>query len=76
MESDQSREVPQVGDRVLVDLPRTRWDHRQGVLREIRHEAGQPSQGFVYLDCMLVRFQLKQLQSIRITRARELGQSS
>ena len=61
MESDPSREVPRVGDRVLVDLPRTRWDHRQGVLHEIRHEAGQPIQGFVYLDCMLVRFPLARL---------------
>ena len=62
MGSDPSREVPQVGDRVLVDLPRTRWDHRQGLLHEIRQEAGQPSQGFVYLDCMLVRFPMGTLR--------------
>jgi hypothetical protein len=62
MGNHPSREVPQVGDRVLVDLPKTRWDHRQGVLREIRHEAGQSSQGFVYLDCMLVRFPLARLR--------------
>ena len=50
---------PQIGDLVLVDLPRTRWDHRQGILKQIRREQGQPSQGFVYLDCMLVRFPMK-----------------
>jgi hypothetical protein len=76
MESDPSREVPRVGDRVLVDLPRTRWDHREGVLREIRNEAGQSSQGFVYLDCMLVRFPLTQLQSTRIAMGGELEQQS
>jgi len=57
------RVEPQVGDRVLVDLPRTRWEHRKGILREIRSEPGQPSQGFVYLDCMLVRFPMKNLVS-------------
>jgi hypothetical protein len=62
MESDLSREVLVVGERVLVDLPRTRWDHRKGSLHEIRHEAGQPSQGFVYLDCMVVRFPLARLR--------------
>jgi hypothetical protein len=67
---------PQIGERVLVDLPRTRWDHRQGILREIRTEPGQPSQGFVYLDCMLVRFRLEQLQSIRIARVGEVEQQS
>ena len=30
------RVEPQIGDWVLVDLPRSRWDHRQGILREIR----------------------------------------
>jgi hypothetical protein len=50
---------PRIGERVLVDLPRTRWDHRQGILREIRTEPGQPSQGFVYLSWMLVRFPMK-----------------
>ena len=67
---------PQIGDLVLVDLPRTRWDHRQGILKQIRREQGQPSQGFVYLDCMLVRFPLEQLQSIRIARVGELEQQS
>jgi hypothetical protein len=33
MDSDPSTEVPLAGDRVLVDLPKTRWDHRQGILR-------------------------------------------
>jgi hypothetical protein len=61
---------------VLIDMPRSRWNHRQGELREIRHEAGQPSQGFVYLNCMLARFPLKQLQSIRIARVDELEQES
>jgi hypothetical protein len=61
MESNPSCEEPRVGDQVLVDLPRTRWDHRRGTLWEIRDEAGQPSQGFVYLDCMLVRFPMTTL---------------
>jgi hypothetical protein len=53
---------PQIGDRVLVDLPRTRWDHRQGILREIRREPGQASQGYVYLSWMLVRFPMSALR--------------
>jgi hypothetical protein len=67
---------PQIGERVLVDLPRTRWDHRQGILREIRKEPGQPSQGFVYLDWMLVRFPLDRLKSKRIATVGELEQQS
>jgi len=51
-----------VGDLVLVDFPRSRWDHRQGILREIRQEPGEPSQGFVYLSCMLVRFPMSTLR--------------
>ena len=53
---------PQIGDLVLVDLPRTRWDHRQGILKQIRREQGQPSQGFVYLDCMLVHCPMSALR--------------
>jgi len=62
MECTYSREEPQVGDWVLVELPRSRWDHRQGILREIRQEPGEPSQGFVYLSCMLVRFPMSNLR--------------
>jgi len=51
----------QVGDLVLIDWPRTRWDHRRGILREIRHEPSEPSQGLVYLSWMLVRFPLQYL---------------
>jgi hypothetical protein len=50
-----------VGEMVVIDWPRTRWDGRQGMLREIRHDLGQASQGFVYLSCMLVHFPLASL---------------
>ncbi len=56
------RVEPQIGDWVLVDLPRSRWDHRQGILREIRQEPGYPDQGFVYLSWMLVRFPMSTLR--------------
>lgn len=62
MEGEYSWEEPQVGELVLIDLPRTRWDHRQGMLREIRRESGQPSQAFVYLNWMLVRFPMSALR--------------
>lgn len=62
MEGDYSWEKPQVGDWVLVDLPRSRWDHRKGILREIRKETGHPDQGFVYLNWMLVRFPMNTLR--------------
>jgi len=62
MEGEHSREELHVGDLVLVDFPRSRWDHRQGILREIRQEPGEPSQGFVYLSCMLVRFPMSTLR--------------
>jgi len=61
MEGEHSREELQVGDLVLVDLPQCRWDHRKGILCEIRHEPGEPSQGLVYLSWMLVRFPLQYL---------------
>ncbi len=62
MEGEHSSEELQVGDLVLVDRPRSRWDHRQGILREIRQEPGEPRQGFVYLSWMLVRFPMSILR--------------
>ena len=49
----------QIGDVVLVDAPRTRWDHRHGTLHRI--EMGQGSFGWVILDGTATRFQLRQL---------------
>ena len=62
MEGEHGWEELQVGDLVMVELHRSRWDHRQGFLREIRQEPGEPSQGFVYLSCMLVRFPMSTLR--------------
>ena len=49
----------QIGDQVLVDAPRTRWDHRSGTLHRI--ENGQRSFGWVILGGTATRFHLRQL---------------
>ena len=52
----------QVGDLVLIDWPRTRWDHRRGRLDELREEPGRRSYGFVLLDGITVRYPFARLQ--------------
>lgn len=64
MEGASSFGEPKIGDKVLVDLPRNRWDHRQGILKQIRQEPGSPSQGIVYLSSMLVTFPLSILRKV------------
>ena len=49
----------QIGEEVLVDAPRTRWDNRHGTLHRI--ENGQRSFGWVILDGTATRFHLRQL---------------
>ena len=49
----------QIGDQVLVDAPRTRWDHRHGTLHRI--ERGQRSYAWVILDCTATRFPVGQV---------------
>ena len=44
----------QIGDQVLVDAPRTRWDNRHGTLHRI--ERGQRSYAWVILDGTATRF--------------------
>jgi hypothetical protein len=58
---------PKVGDMVLIVWPRTRWDHRQGRLHELRHEQGQQSFGMVILDGIAVRFPLVRLSPLEET---------
>ena len=52
----------QIGEEVLVDAPRTRWDHRHGKLHRI--ENGQRSFGWVILDGTATRFPLGQLSRL------------
>ena len=52
----------QIGEEVLVDAPRTRWDNRHGTLHRI--EIGQLSFGWVILDGTATRFLLGQLSRL------------
>lgn len=52
----------QVGDLVLIDWPRTRWDHRRGRVQEVRLEQGQRPNAFVQLDAMAVLFPIDRLR--------------
>ena len=52
----------QIGDVVLVDAPRTRWDHRHGTLHRI--ERGQRNYAWVILDGTATRFLLGQLSRL------------
>ena len=52
----------QAGDLVLIDWPRTRWDHRRGQVQEIRMERGHTPQAFVQLDGMAVLFPMQHLR--------------
>jgi len=52
----------QVGDLVLIDWPRTRWDHRRGQVQEIRLEPGATPQALVQLDGMAVLFAMEHLR--------------
>ena len=51
-----------IGEEVLVDAPRTRWDNRHGTLHRI--ESGQRSFGWVILDGTATRFPLVQLSRL------------
>jgi hypothetical protein len=50
-----------VGDRVLIDWSRTRWDHRQGTIWELRHEPGQVPYALVLIDGIATRFPVQRL---------------
>ena len=52
----------QVGDHVVIDWPRTRWDHRRGRVQELRLERGQRPNAFVHLDAMAVLFPIDRLR--------------
>jgi len=52
----------QVGDLVLIDWPRTRWDHRRGQVQKIRLEPGHTPRAFVQLDGMAVLFPMQHLR--------------
>ena len=53
---------PKVGDMVLIDWPRTRWDHRQGVVREIKTEESSEPYGMVVLDGIAVGIRIGRLR--------------
>ena len=52
----------QIGDVVLVDAPRTRWDHRHGTLHRI--ERGQRNYAWVILDGTATRFPVGQVSRL------------
>jgi len=52
----------QVGDHVVIDWPRTRWDHRHGRVQELRLERGNRPHAFVLLDAMAVLFPMDRLR--------------
>jgi hypothetical protein len=60
---DLNKPQLEVGDKVRIDWPRTRWDNRQGRLHELRNEPGQLSQGLVLLDGIAVRIPVKNLKT-------------
>jgi hypothetical protein len=49
----------QIGEEVLVDAPRTRWDHRHGTLHRV--ERGQRNYAWVILDGTATRFPVDQV---------------
>jgi hypothetical protein len=51
----------EVGDIVVIDWPRTSWDHRRGRLHELRHETGEKGIGLVLLDGIAVGFPMESL---------------
>ena len=61
MQGLHNREL-QIGDVVLVEAPRTRWDNRHGILHRI--ERGQRSFGWVILDGTATRFPLGHLSRL------------
>ena len=52
----------QIGEEVLVDAPRTRWDQLHGALHRI--ERGQRSYAWVILDGTATRFPLGHLSRL------------
>lgn len=57
----QELHIPElrIGEEVLVDAPRTRWDNRHGTLHRI--EMGQRSYAWVILDGTATRFPLDRI---------------
>ena len=54
-----------VGDLVLIDLPRTQWDHREGKLFEIRQDPCYIPRGHVILDGIARAFPLTRLRLVK-----------
>jgi hypothetical protein len=59
----QERHNPRlkVGDMVLIDWPRSRWDGRVGLLHELRQHTGERYFGYVILDCIAMRIPLERI---------------
>jgi hypothetical protein len=51
----------QLGDLMMIEPPRTRWDNRRGRLHELSKELARRSHGFVVLDCTVIRLPLERL---------------
>lgn len=50
-----------VGEVVVIDWPRSRWDHRCGQLHELRNEPGERLFGYVLLDGIAMRIPLERI---------------
>ena len=59
---DLNKPQLEVGDTVRIDWPRTRWDGRQGILRQVRREEGCQDFGYVMMDGIAVAFPATRLE--------------
>jgi hypothetical protein len=66
---DLNKPQLEVGDRLRIDWPRTRWDNRRGRLHELREEPGQLSHGFVLLDGVAVLLPIERVHKTLIAEA-------
>ena len=52
---------PEIGDTVLIDWPRTRWDGRQGRIHALHQDNALEGYGLVLLEGIAVPFPLERL---------------
>jgi hypothetical protein len=53
---EMDKPLPKVGEMVLIDWPRTRWDGRQGILLAYRDDIESTLYGCVLIDQSAVAF--------------------
>ena len=55
---------PEIGDTVLIDWPRTRWDGRQGVLMAYRDDMESTLYACVFIDQSSVSFKASNIRKM------------